>query len=288
MPSLAMLFQSHLDPTLDGARLVAQMLTDFPDLDAALLRVASSNKADAPLSLSYGDQVVSLTAFAEPVGDDLAEVAAYSRLWPNDVPAPADYRAHTIVTVVRARADESHVEAIADAVLMSKVIASAVALTDTIVAVYFGSANHVILPALYRDLAIETLPQPILPAWVALNVAPRPDGIMTGHTRGLDMLGLMDVEIVASRESAEDTFGRIINTAIYQLENGPVIGDGHSIGETDEVEVVVRHAPSQVDVDKTVLSLEFVGQEFPVFEPPADDDAPVEEPKKRRLFGRKR
>lgn len=283
-----MLFQSHLDPTVDGPRLVAQLRTDFPDLDASLLTVDESAEPDAPLTISYGDQLIALSAFAAPVGDDLAEIAAYSRLWPDDVPAPSDYQAHTIVTVVRAGATPSHVDAIADAVLLSKVIASAVTLTDTIVAVYFGNANHVVLPALFRDLAIETLPDPILPAWVALNVAPRPDGIMTGHTRGLDMLGLMDVEIVASRESAEDTFGRIVNTAIYQLENGPIVGDGDTIGETEAAELVVHHAPSQVDADKTVLSLEFVGEEFPPLELPPLDDAAAEAPKKRRWFGRKR
>ncbi|NLG48355.1 DUF4261 domain-containing protein [Gordonia sp. (in: high G+C Gram-positive bacteria)] len=287
MPSLAMLFQTELDPTLTGEQLVARMLADFPDLDPSLLSTEPSAGADAPLTLGYGEQMIALLGVPAPVGDDLTEIAAFSRLWPTDVPAPSDYAAHTIVTVLRpgeAGSGQSavHVESISDAVLLSKAIASAIALSDSIVAVYFGSANHLVAPAMFRDMAIETLPQPMLPAWVALNIAPRPDGIMTGHTRGLDMLGLMDVEIVASHESAEETFGRIVNTAIYQLENGPVIGDGDTLGATAAAEVVAHHAASQVEIDKTVLSLEFVGEEFPELEPPAD------QPQKRRWFGRKR
>ncbi|EGD53941.1 DUF4261 domain-containing protein [Gordonia neofelifaecis] len=288
MPSLAMLFQSRLDPDLTGERLATQMLSDFPDLDAALLTVddapAGRRTAEAsPLSLTYGDQQIILLGTPEPVGDDLTEIAAYSRLWPDQTPAPADYAAHTIVSVLRPGRETTHVEGLADAALLSKVIAAAVGLSETVVAVYFGSANHVILPPLFRDLAIETLPEPMLPAWVALNVAPRPDGVMTGHTRGLDMLGLPDVEIVQSHESAEDTFGRIINTAIYLLENGPVIGDGDTLGATETAEIVAHHAPSQVDADKTVLSLEFVGEEFPEWEAPESEP----QPKKRRWFGRK-
>ncbi|MGB3696515.1 MAG: DUF4261 domain-containing protein [Gordonia sp. (in: high G+C Gram-positive bacteria)] len=283
MPSLAMLFQSRLDPDLTAARLIAQMSADFPDLDPGRFRVDESAGADAPLSMTYGDQQILLLGTPEPVGDDLAEIAAYSRLWPHQAPVPADYGAHTIVSVRRPGPDGTHVEGIADAILASKVIAAAVALSESIVAVYFGSANHVVLPALFREMALETLPQPMLPAWVALNVAPRPDGIMTGHTRGLDMLGLPDVEIVASHETAEETFGRIVNTAIYLLENGPVIGDGDTLGATDTAEIVARHAPSQVAADKTVLALEFVGEEFPDLDVP--DDRPA--PKKRRWFGRK-
>ncbi len=278
-----MLFQSRLDPDLTAARLIAQMSADFPDLDPGRFRVDESAGADAPLSMTYGDQQILLLGTPEPVGDDLAEIAAYSRLWPHQAPVPADYGAHTIVSVRRPGPDGTHVEGIADAILASKVIAAAVALSESIVAVYFGSANHVVLPALFREMALETLPQPMLPAWVALNVAPRPDGIMTGHTRGLDMLGLPDVEIVASHETAEETFGRIVNTAIYLLENGPVIGDGDTLGATDTAEIVARHAPSQVAADKTVLALEFVGEEFPDLDVP--DDRPA--PKKRRWFGRK-
>lgn len=263
-----MLFQSRIDPSITGDRLREQMLTDFPDLTPASLTVDTAEDADAdqPLSLTYDGTMIALMSIPAPVGDDLREIAQYSRLWPDTTPAPASYDAHTIVSVLRpGETSTSHQAAIDDAVLLSKVIASAIALSDSIVAVYFGSANHVIVPELFRDLAIETLPDPILPAWVALNVAPRTDGVMTGHTRGLDMLGLMDIEIVESPESAEETFARLANVSIYQLQSGPVVGDGHSLGTTEDAELFALHAPSALDPDKTVLQLTFAdGDEKPV------------------------
>nr|WP_221247404.1 DUF4261 domain-containing protein [Gordonia humi] len=279
-----MLFQSHLDPALTGERLREQMLADFADLDPALLTVdpAENPSDDRPLSLSYGDTMIALMGIPATVGDDLAAIAQYSRLWPDTVPAPTDYSAHTIVTVMRPGEDTTHTDAIDDATLLSKVIASAVAVSESVVAVYFGSADHVVVPKLFRDLAIETLPDPILPAWVALNVAPRADGVMTGHTRGMDMLGLMDIEIVESPESAEDTFARLANISIYQLQNGPVIGDGHSLGATEDAELFAMHAPSALNPDKTVLQLTFA----------SDGEQPVAptaaEPTRKRGWFRKK
>ncbi|MGB3303601.1 MAG: DUF4261 domain-containing protein [Gordonia sp. (in: high G+C Gram-positive bacteria)] len=289
MPSLAMLFQSQLDPELTAERLVEQLKRDFPQFLTEPLTVdaAGSKTSSTPLSLTYGSQQIALMGVPETVGDDLTEVALLSRLWPNETPAPNDYRAHTLVSVMRSgQPAQSYRDAVADASLMSMVITSTIAITNTVDAVYFGSANHIVFPQLFRELSLETLPDPILPAWVALNVAPRPDGIMTAHTRGLDMLGLMDVEIPESNESAEESFARIVNTAIYQLENGPVVGDGDTLGETDTAEIIAHHAPSQVEIDKTVLSLEFVGDEFPEYEPP-NSDARDHEPPKRRWFKRK-
>ncbi|MCF8610754.1 DUF4261 domain-containing protein [Gordonia sp. HY285] len=286
MPSLAMLFQSHLDSGLTGDRLRQQMLADFPDLTPASLTVDAAENADEdrPLTLSYGDTMIALMSVPAAVGDDLQEIAEHSRLWPESTPVPASYDAHTIVTVLRPRnSSTSYQDAIADAVLLSKVIASAIAVSDSIVAVYFGSANHVIVPELFRDLTIETLPDPILPAWVALNVAPRTDGVMTGHTRGLDMLGLMDIEIVESPETAEETFARLANISIYQLQSGPVIGDGHSLGTTDDAELFALHAPSALDPDKTVLQLTFAaGDEQPVAATAVEPQS-----KKRGWFRRK-
>ncbi|MEJ9080050.1 DUF4261 domain-containing protein [Gordonia malaquae] len=281
MPSLAMLFQDRLDPAVDGPRLRAQLLADFPDLDASILTVDPSEGDDAPLTLSYGDTMIALMGIPAAASDNLPEIAQYSRLWPDTAPVPGTHDAHTIVTVLRPGQDTNHRHAIADAVLLSKVIASTIALTDTVIAVYFGSADHVILPSLFRELAIETLPEPILPAWVALNVAPRTDGVMTGHTMGLDMLGLKDIEIPESPETAEETFARLANIAIYLLQNGPVIGDGDTLGSTADAEVVAHHVPSVVIEGKEVMQLTFGDAE------PAAPVVAEPEHKKRSWFRRK-
>lgn len=280
-----MLFQSRIDPDLTGEVLRQQMLADFPDLKPESLTVDAPENVDEdrPLTLSYGDALIAVMSVPAPVGDDLHEIAQYSRLWPDSTPVPTSYDAHTIISVLRTGGDAaSHLTAISDAALLSKAIASAIAVSDSIVAVYFGSANHVIVPELFRDLTLETLPDPILPAWVALNVAPRTDGVMTGHTRGMDMLGLMDIEIVESPEPAEDTFARLANIAIYQLQNGPVIGDGHSLGTTEDAELYALHAPSALNPDKTVLQLTFAaGDEQPIAA------TAVEPERKRGWFRRK-
>lgn len=277
-----MLFQDRLDPTVDGARLRTQLLADFPDMDPARLVADPPEGDDAPITLSYGDTMIAVMGIPARAAENLAEMARYSRLWPDTAPVPGTYDAHTIVSVLRPGENTDYRHAIADAVLLSKVIASWIALTDTVVAVYFGSADHVILPALFRDLALETLPEPILPAWVALNVAPRTDGVMTGHTMGLDMLALKDIEIPQSPETAEETFARLANISIYLLQNGPVIDDGDSLGATEHAEVIAHHVPSVVIEGKDVIQLTF------------GDDAPTspvlaepEPAKKRGWFRRK-
>ncbi|QBJ95442.1 DUF4261 domain-containing protein [Rhodococcus sp. ABRD24] len=257
MPALAMLFQDRLDADITAEALAAQLHLDWPDVDFSDLAADQDASADrdGPVCLDLDGRMIALLTVPSPVGDDVADIAEHSRLWPKHVPAPTDYAAHTIVTVLRPGSAED--EAIADAVLLSRVIASLVALSGTIRAVYFGSANHIILPELFRDLVKDVLPEPPLLAWVAINVGQRPDGGMTGHTRGLQMLDLPDIEIPATPESAGDTFDRLTGIASYLLEQGPVIADGDTIGSTEAAEIVVDHAPSDVDPERTVLRLRF-------------------------------
>lgn len=257
MPALAMLFQDRLDADVTAEALAAQMRLDWPDVDLSGLAVDRDESADrdGPVRLDLDGRMIALLTVPSPVGDDIADIAGHSRLWPKEVPAPTDYTAHTIVTVLRPGSTDE--DAIADAVLLSRVVASLVALSGTIRAVYFGSANHIILPALFRDLVKDVLPEPPLLAWVAINVGRRPDGVMTGHTRGLDMLDLPDIDIPDTPESAGDTFDRLTGIASYLLEEGPVINDGDTIGSTEVAEIVVDHAPSDIDPERTVLRLRF-------------------------------
>lgn len=263
--SLAMLLHSRIDAQLDAPALIRQLCDDWPDLDPARLKPAAADNADTGgepaagqvLSLDYDGQMIALMQIPAPIGDDIAQICAHSRLWPDSTPAPEGYTAHTIVTVVGfGEQDTDQANGIARTALLSKVLASAIALSDTIQAVYFGDANHVVLPQLFRDLARELLPQPLPMAWVAINVGQRPDGVMTGHTRGMEMLGLMDIEIPATRDSAEEVYGRLTGICDYLIEHGNVINDGDTLGSTEHERIKVVHAPSAFGDGRQVMRLD--------------------------------
>lgn len=264
--SLAMLLQSQLDPTLTAEALLAQMRSDWPDLDPSLLRLGEmpadgedkeAGEDESPMQcLEYGDCLIALMPIPVRIGDDIDQIGAHSRLWPDATPAPVDYAAHTIVTVMEFGKDGQDTNLVAQAALLSRVLASAIALSDGIQAVYFGSANHVVLPALFRELAQATLPAPMPIAWVAINVGERPDGVMTGHTRGMDMLGLMDIEIAGTQDSAEEVFGRLTGIVDYLVENGMVISDGDTLGATAEERIRVVYGPSALDPERQVMRLQ--------------------------------
>lgn len=259
MVSLAFLLMDQ-DPGLTAQDVLDQLRTDWPDLTAQPQASAQETPApDGPVVLDVGDSLVAVMSVPSPLGDDLAEIAQHSRLWPSDRAAPTDASHHLIVSVFSqgGQNDRGHTEAIADAVLLSQVVASLVGLGDAVKAVYLGSAGHLVAPETFRTLALEVLPQPLLLAWVALNVGARPDGAITGHTRGMDMLGLLNLEIPETPEDASTTLDRLASIADYLVQSGPVIGDGHTIGSTPVAEIVAHHVPSVIDPEETVIRLSF-------------------------------
>lgn len=275
-PSLAMLLQSQLDPKLSAEALLAQMRSDWPDLDQSLLRLGAApsddgapkdaDADDSPMQcLEYGDALIALMPIPVQIGDDIDQICAHSRLWPDATPAPVDYAGHTIVTVMGFSDDGQDGNLVAQAALLSRVLASAIAVSDSIQAVYFGSANHVVLPGLFRELTQTTLPEPMPIAWVAINVGERPDGVMTGHTRGMDMLGLMDIEINETADSAQGVFDRLTGIVDYLIENGMVISDGDTLGATDEERIRVVYGRSALDSEREVMRL--VSEEIPQTKP---------------------
>ncbi|WP_454300409.1 DUF4261 domain-containing protein [Salana multivorans] len=264
MVSLAFLLMDQ-DPKLAAQDVVDQLHTDWPDLTVHLEAAAQEAPTpdgptpDGPIVLDVGGSLVALMSVPGPLGDDLAEIAQHSRLWPSDRNAPTDASHHLIVSVFSqgSQGDRGHTGAIADAVLLSQVVASLVGLGDAVKAVYLGSAGHLIAPETFRTLAAEVLPRPLVLAWVALNVGARQDGTITGHTRGMDMLGLLNLEIPETPEDASTTLDRLASIADYLVQNGPVIGDGDTIGSTPVAEIVAHHVPSVFDPEETVIRLSF-------------------------------
>lgn len=253
-----MLLQAESDSTLTADRLRAQLLTDWPDLDSELLTVGDPDPEteddDGPITLDYAEFLIALMPIAAVAGDDTAEIAERSRLWPQE--RTLEYRAHTIVTVIRIGEREDP-DPLAECVLLSQVVASAVTLGGSVEAVYWSAAGHVILPQLFVELAHEILPDPIPLAWVAINVWTQPTGELAGATQGMRMLGLVDIEIPQTSEDAPQIFNRLTNLVGYLIDNGPVIGDGDTVGHSAEEKIEVVHTTSSFDDEQTVLQLRY-------------------------------
>ena len=138
-----------------------------------------------------------------------------------------------------------------------------------------ATAGYVLL----NYTAREVLPHPLLLLWVAINVGERPDGVMTGHTVGLNSVGLMDIEIPQTQKTAEETFAFLVDLADYLLTNGLVIKDGDSVGESKEETIRAVYAVSLLDPEKTVIQLQ---SDMPYVEAPA----PEQKGFFARLFGK--
>ena len=264
MPSLAMLCQNQVDDAITAETLREQLLKDWKELEPDLLTVSADNGDDV-VALDYGEAYIAVMNIPGPIGDDTVELVGPSRLWPETEAFNSDYQAHAVVTVTGFGEDLTGLD---DTFLLSKVVASLVAISPETFAVYWGSANHLIYPPLFREITMEALPNPLLLLWVAINVGERPDGVMTGHTVGLDAVGLMDIEIPQTPKTAEETVAFLVDVADYLLTNGLVIKDGDAVKETDEETIRAVYAVSLLDPEKTVIQLQSDMPYSEVIEPP--------------------
>ena len=259
MTLLAVLVQDAPQPgreRISPTALSVRLLTDWRDLDSTRLVPGDS-------ALSYDDLSVLWSTVDAPYPDDLAASCAHSRLWPPAAPPPLGHARHTLVTTHPGAGGRAGAE------LLTKAVASMVALDPTIRAVLWAPADHVVLPAAFRELAVDGQPSSLMLAWVACNVGTHPEGHLTGHTRGLGALGLMDVEVPSTRRDAGETLEQLRGLALYQLADGGVIADGATVGGSASEQIVVRHAPSAFDPGVRVLQIE-----------------PGERPRRRGLFRR--
>ena len=264
MPSLAMLCQNQVDDAITAETLREQLLKDWKELEPDLLTVSADNGDDV-VALDYGEAYIAVMNIPATIADDTVELVGPSRLWPETEAFNSDYQAHAVVTVTGFGEDLTGLD---DTFLLSKVVASLVAISPETFAVYWGSANHLIYPPLFREITMEALPNPLLLLWVAINVGERPDGVMTGHTVGLDAVGLMDIEIPQTPKTAEETVAFLVNVADYLLTNGLVIKDGDAVKETDEETIRAVYAVSLLDPEKTVIQLQSDMPYSEVIEPP--------------------
>jgi hypothetical protein len=209
-------------------------------------------KKDLTLSFSLGDSQVILGLMPAPIPwNELEGPCVTSWLWPEAAEKVRAHKKHLIVTVL---SEESPLDR---ARVLTQVVAAIVG-TCPAVGVYWGDATLVIPSPVFREFAINVLPEgPPIHIWVDLRAGRNESGRTSGFTTGLKALGLMEFETSTAGESPGDLRERFVALASYLLENGPVIRDGDTVGEEANERIRVVYAPSAFGNPERVMRLDY-------------------------------
>jgi len=238
---------------LSPARLVGAWRKLFPALPPP---EADAGGEEGVMSFRVGgaSAFVAVMPGRVPTGE-VEEAAKLSWMWKKEGDAAlAAYGAHAVVAA--AGAGESPVE---NAVLVTRVVACVVE-AGSCVAVYWGNGSLVHMPGLFKDMAVEMMEggSPVPPLWVNVLVSSDgPRGPFSLSTLGMEKLGHNEFEIVAaSTDRPGDLRMRLYEVAAYVLENGPVLKDGDTLGDSPEERIRVRVGRSRLGKPGRVVRLE--------------------------------
>lgn len=183
---------------------------------------------------------------------DLDYACGNSLFWPKAREELAKHKSHLIVTVLG-----DFASALGEGLFLTRVIAACVESYDA-VGVYWGHATVVHSPEFFLKYAkTASAEDPPTLLWVGfLRSAGEKEGTTSLFTRGLDVLGRMEIEVVDSSRKPSEIFERVADLSSYLLKKGNVIGDGHTIGSDEKEKITAHHADSALDRKGKVLRID--------------------------------
>lgn len=133
--------------------------------------------------------------------------------------------------------------------------------SDVVLGVYWPTATMVHHPKLFRDLA-KACTEPDMPPlhlWVDYRIYPNKDGTCGMFTTGMRALGLMELEVSSAEMTPEELREWAMNITFYQLEEGPVMKDGQTIGMTEKASYRIKYRKSRFGHEGLIMALEPMG-----------------------------
>lgn len=221
----------------------------WPQLPAASEIV----EEDGTLSFQLGQAQIAMGIMPVPMPiDDLDAMCQQAILWPNARPALQAHQVHTIISV------SGELSPLEIATCLTQVSAALLLASPDALGVYWHNASQLVLKELFCDFAREILPLgPPLTIWVDTRTGwlDENHSHSAGYTRGLRALGLMEMETLSASETPADLRDRFESIAGYLLENGPVIQDGDTLGESAQERIRVQYADSAFGLEQQVMRL---------------------------------
>ncbi|MCA9233003.1 MAG: DUF4261 domain-containing protein [Planctomycetales bacterium] len=244
--ALVVLDQPRMPDFDEVARFVGQ---SFPDA----LEMTVSGSTEALFTCSLGDYTAAVTLVDRPIPwGQLEGPCATAWYWPDAETELRDHNAHLLVTLI----DEG-AKAIEKSTLLTQLVAGVVSSSPTL-GVFWGPGRLVHPPRAFLEQALQMSPKDLpLFLWVDFRVERLEPGMVRLYTTGLEALGHSELEVPEFQGAPQTLLEYAYNIAHYQVTQPKYINDGHTIGLTDEVQVVAHHGRSMFDEGIEVIRLEF-------------------------------
>lgn len=183
---------------------------------------------------------------------DLEGPCAASLLWKN---ATEDIRAHEGHIIVTVMADLSDIE---QAITLTRGTAAVLAACQGAIGVFWTNATLIVPKPLFLEFTEKVLPHgPPLDIWVDFRVGRTTETTSAGFTVGMRALGHMEIEAASSPEKPSELRNRFQALARYLLENGAVVKDGDTFGNSASEKIRIVFGNSTFGNAGKVMCLQY-------------------------------
>ena len=237
----------NTDVPVRGIDVQRHLAENWPDLSAA----SEIEETDDTLSFQIGESGVVMAKMPVPIPwSELEGPCETSILWHNATEEVKKHAIHWIVTV------SGELEPLGLSTLLTQVTAATLASCRSAIGVYWGNATLIVPKGIFIDFAKDVLPHgPPLYIWVDVRIRKDSEKSSAGFTTGMKALGHMEFETLTAPESPGKLRERFLALAGYVIENGPVIGDGNTVGDDAEERIRVKYANSSYGQKDKVMRL---------------------------------
>jgi len=244
--ALVALDQPMLPDFDEVARLVGQSFSTAPEMVVA-------GSTEALFTCTIGEYTAAVALVDRPIPwSQLEGPCATAWYWPDAAEQLRDHSAHLLITLI----DEG-AKAIEKSTLLTQLVSGVVSASPA-VGVFWGPGRLVHPPQAFNEQATQMSPQDLpLFLWIDFRVERLEPGSVRLYTTGLKALGYTELEVPEYEGIAQTLLEYAYNIAHYQMTQPKFINDGHTIGLTDEVQVVAHHGRSMFDEEIEVIRLEF-------------------------------
>lgn len=212
-----------------------------------------AGQTEGLFTCSLGDYTAAVTLVTREIPwsqlEGPCETAWY---WPDASNVLREHPAHLLITLV----DEG-TKAVEQSTRLTQLVAG-VAANSKSKGVFWGPGRLVHPKQAFLEQAVQMTDEDLpLFLWIDFRVERTEQQVVRLYTTGLEALGYTEIEVPAFAGQPQELLEYAYNIAHYQLTQHKHIGEGETIGLTDQLQAIAHHEQSMFDAEMEVVRLEF-------------------------------